>query len=355
MSLKRTWTLIKNELLHGPKGAVIAISVITPLALALLVNLAFGTIFSQRPKVGVFDEGNSRLVSVLGGNGAIAFKVYRGEGDLRTASSGGAIDMGLVLPTDFDATVQAGTVKLKAYLWGESLAKSRAVIAAVLADSVHEVAGTAVPVTIETVPLGEAGLPWTDRLLPVVALMGVFFGGLMLPAASLINEKQRHTLEALNVTPATLGDIFSAKGVIGAVLAVVMGVLTMALSGGFGGSPWGMVLVLALGAVMAVEIGLVCGALVRDMNTLFALWKFGGILLFGPAIVYMFPQIPQWIGYFFPTFYVIRPTVDMAVSGKSFAAELLYVGILAGLVVLGALVVAGVIRRLSAQALRLNA
>jgi len=263
--------------------------------------------------------------------------------------------MGLALPPDFDATVQAGTVKLKAYVWGESLAKSRTVTAAVLADAVHDVAGTAVPVTIDAVPVGEAGLPWTDRLLPVVALFGVFFGGLMLPATSLISEKQRHTLEALNVTPATLGDVFWAKGVIGVGLGVVTGVLTMVLSGGFSGSPWGLLLVLVMGAVMAVEIGLVCGALVRDMNTLFALWKFGGIILFGPAIVYMFPQIPQWIGYCFPTFYVIRPTVDMAVSGKSFAAELLYVGILAGLVVLGAVVVAGVVRRLSAQALRLNA
>jgi len=355
MSLSRIWTLIKSEVLHGPRGPVLAICIVTPVALALFVNLAFGTVFSQTPKLGVFDEGSSRLVSVLRANGAVTLKIYRSDADLRAAAAGGAIDMGLALPPDFDATVQAGTVKLKAYVWGESLAKSRAVVAAVLADAVHQVTGTAVPVTVQTVPLGEAGLPWTNRLLPLVALMGVFFGGLMLPATSLIVEKQRRTLQALNVTPATLADVFWAKGVVGAVLAIVMGTLTMALSGGLGGSPWGMLVVLALGAVMAVEIGLVCGALVGDLNTLFALWKFGGLLLFGPAFVYMFPQIPQWIGYLFPTFYVIRPTVDMAVSGRSFVAELLYVGVLAGLVVLGGFSLARIIRRLSTQALRLGA
>ena len=224
-----------------------------------------------------------------------------------------------------------------------------------LADAAHQVAGSSVPVNVETVALGEpGGLPWTDRLLPLVVLMAVFFGGLMIPASSLINEKQKHTLEALNVTPATLGDVFAAKGLIGAVLAAIMGVLTLAVSGGFSGDAWPQVVILLMGAIMAAEIGLMSGAMVKDMNTLFALWKFGGLLLFGPAIVYMFPQIPQWIGYLFPTFYMIKPLVDMSVSGRSFASELVYVGVLAGLVGLGALLVASIVRRLSTQALRLN-
>ena len=235
------------------------------------------------------------------------------------------------------------------------MARNRAIIPAVLADAAHRVAGSNVPVEIVTVPLGEpGGLPWTERLLPLVVLMAVFFGGLMIPASSLINEKQKRTLEALNVTPATLGDVFAAKGFIGAVLAVIMGVLSLAVSGALSGQFWAQLLVLALGAIMAVEIGLVSGAVVKDMNTLFTLWKLGGLLLFGPAIVYMFPNIPEWIGYLFPTFYVIKPMVDMSVSGRSFAGELLYLVVLVGLVVLGFLLVANVVRRLSRQALRLN-
>jgi ABC-2 type transport system permease protein len=206
------------------------------------------------------------------------------------------------------------------------------------------------------VPLGDASsLPWSDRLLPLTVLMAVFFGGMMLPASSLINEKQRRTLEALNVTPATIGDIFTAKGVIGAVLATVMGIITLAISSSFSGSPLALVLVLGLGAVLAVEIGLVAGAFIRDMNTLFALWKFGGILLFGPAVVFMFPQIPSWVGYIFPTYYVIRPVVDLSVSGLGFGAVLLYVGILVAIIIIMALALVNIVNRLSTQALRLGA
>jgi len=36
--------------------------------------------------------------------------------------------------------------------------------------------------------------------MPLTVMMAVFFGGLMIPAASLIDEKQKRTLQALTVT-----------------------------------------------------------------------------------------------------------------------------------------------------------
>ena len=170
----------------------------------------------------------------------------------------------------------------------------------------------------------------------------------------IISQPAGRTLEALNVTPATVTDIFTAKGIIGAVLAIIMGILTLAISTSFGASPVLLVIVLGMGAIMAAEIGLLVGAYVRDMNTLFAFWKFGGILLFGPAIIFMFPQIPSWIGYIFPTYYVIRPVMDISVSGLGFGSVSLYVGILIAIIVIMAMVVMSIVRRLSTQALRLN-
>jgi ABC-2 type transport system permease protein len=69
----------------------------------------------------------------------------------------------------------------------------------------------------------------------------------------------------------------------------------------------------------------------------------------------MFPQVPSWIGYFFPTYYVIRPVVDLSITGAGFGDVALYIGVLFALVLLGGVLVASVVRRLSTQALRLNA
>jgi len=355
MSLKRIWTLIKTEVFHGPKDVVLVMAVVLPVLLSLFVNLAFGDIFTDRAKLGIYDEDSSPLTEKLNSAGSVSVKTYRNETDLRAAVNNGTLDMGIVLPADFDTELTAGTIKLKAYVWGESLAKNRAVIPLALNDAVHELTGAELPVNIESVALGDkASLPWNDRLLPLTVLMAVFFGGMMLPASSLIHEKQRHTLEALNVTPTTVSDIFAAKGAIGAVLATIMGVLTLAISTSFGGSPLALVLVLALGAVLAAEIGLLAGAFIRDINTLFAFWKFGWLLLFGPAIVFMFPQIPSWVGYIFPTFYVIKPITDLSVLGLDFGSVALYVGILIAIVIVMGLAVMNIVRRLSSQALRLN-
>ena len=355
MSIKRKWTLIKNEILHGPKDIVLVMAIVLPVLLAFFVNLAFGNIFSDRAKLGIFDMGDSLVTQVLKGNESIILKIYDNEADLRAATSGGSVDVGIILPAGFDSDITAGDIELTAYVWGESLAKNRWIIPVVLTDAVREVKGSVLPVNIETIPLGnETGLPWNDRLLPLVILMAVFFGGLMIPASSLINEKNKHTLEALNVSPATVGDIFTAKGFIGVVLAVFMGILTLVISGGFNSAfPW-LILVLAMGAIMAAEIGLLVGAYVNSMNTLFAFWKFGGLLLFGPAFIFMFPQIPQWIGYIFPTYYVIRPVVDLTVNGSGFNSVVLYLIILAAVIVVLGWVVSTVIMRLSTRALRLN-
>jgi ABC-2 type transport system permease protein len=355
MNIKRIGILVKNEVFHGSRGAILVMAVVMPILLALFVNLAFGNIFTDRAKLGIYDESNSQLAAILSSSGSISLKAYQNEGALKAAAASGAIDMGIVLPDNFDAALSAGTVRLKAYVWGESLAKNRAIIPVALADALHEITGATLPVNIETVALGdESSIPWSDRLLPLTVLMAIFFGGMMIPASSLIKDKQRRTLEALNVTPATVTDIFTAKGILGAVLATVMGLLTLAISTSFGGSPVLLTAVLGLGAILAAEIGLLVGAYVKDMNTLFAFWKFGGILLFGPAIIFMFPQIPSWIGYIFPTFYVVKPVMDISVSGLGFGSVSLYVAILIAIVVVMAVAVMSIVRRLSTKALRLN-
>jgi ABC-2 type transport system permease protein len=149
--------------------------------------------------------------------------------------------------------------------------------------------------------------------------MGVFFSGLMLPSTSLIEEKQKKTFEAMVITPASISDIFIAKATMGIVLSVFMGIAILLLNQAFGASSLLLVGVLFLGAIMAVELGLICGALIKDITTLFTIWKSGGILLFGPGIVYMFPQIPEWIGNIFPTYYALQPVVEISMRSGTWS------------------------------------
>jgi ABC-2 type transport system permease protein len=215
-----------------------------------------------------------------------------------------------------------------------------------MANLMRELAGQESPVEIETITLGdEVSIPWSDRLLPLVVLMAVFLGGVFLPATSVIEEKEKKTLEALVVTPVSVGEFFTAKGVFGFVLSLLMGVVILLINQVFGTEPALLVMVLALGAIMAAELGLLCGALLRDVTTLFAVWKTAGILIFGPAFIYMIPQIPQWVGRIFPTYYLLQPVIEISQFGGGWADVATNVFILAGLDLLLAAVIMLVLKR----------
>jgi ABC-2 type transport system permease protein len=97
---------------------------------------------------------------------------------------------------------------------------------------------------------------------------------------------------------------------------------------------------------MAAEVGLILGSLVKDMSSLFAVWKFGGILLFGPALIYLFPEIPQWIGQVFPTYYLVEPVVRISQQGGGWSDIAAHVFIMVGLDVVLVAVVALAVKKM---------
>ena len=353
MSVRRVAVLLRRELLQGPKSFIFLWSVVLPIVMSLVLSLAFGTLFSDKPRVGITDQDNSELVALARESQSIVVKEYGSADDLEQAVKTGAVDFGVVLPEDFDSSVKAGQhVEVTAYVWSESLAKHRIIAQVTLLDLIRELSGREAPVDITMNTLGdEASIPWSDRLLPLMVLMAVFIGGMFLPATSLVTEKQKQTLEALTVTPTTLREVFLAKGILGFITSLTMGMIILVLNQAFGGQPGLLVLMLALGAVMAAELGLILGSLVKDMSSLFAVWKFGGILLFGPALIYLFPEIPQWIGQVFPTYYLVEPVVRISQQGGGWSDIAAHVFVLVGLdVVLVAIVALAVKKMRSAMA-----
>ena len=341
MSLKRVRILLGKEFLHGPRNYIFIFSVVAPIVISLFFSLIFGTLFSEKPKLGVVDEGNSQLVPLALELDSVVTKEYATVSEMKPAVENGAVDVGIVLPPGFDSSViQGERIEITAYVWGESLAKNRTIIGVTVADLARELTGQEAPVEMEAITLGDGeSIPWNDRLLPFVVLMAVFLGGLMLPATSVVNEKEKNTLEALVITPTSVGDVFLAKGILGLIISLFMGILILVLNQAFGAEPALLTMVLALGAVMAVELGMILGAFVRDFTTLFAIWKFGGLVLFAPVFVYLFPQIPGWVGRIFPTYYIIQPIVEISQQGGSWPDIAVNVFVLIGLdIVLVALV-----------------
>jgi ABC-2 type transport system permease protein len=321
MNPRRVAVLFGKEVLHGPKNFVFIFALVVPLVLSLVMSLLFGTLFSGRPRLGIADEGHSQLPRLAAGLDSLILKQYATATELRQAVERGAVDLGIALPPGFDERLQQGDpAGLAAYIWGQSLLKNRAVLGTTFVVLVRQIAGQETPVEIVPETLGDAdSTPWEQRLLPLVVLMAVVLGGSMVPATSLVNEKQKRTLGAVVVTPASLADVFFAKVLVGAILGLLTGTLTLAINRAWGAQPALLLLVLALGAILAAVFGILLGAFVKDVNSLFATLKAIGILLYAPAFLYLFPEIPEWIGRIFPTYYLIAPVVEITQRGGTWA------------------------------------
>jgi len=317
VSVRRVGILFLREIIQGPKNFIFIWAIVAPVVISLIVSLISGSLFSGKPHLGIVDLGESRLVTMAAELDSLSVSLYDTEDDMLSAIENGRLDMGIVLPEGFDSAIAQGSgAEIKAYIAGGSLAKNRVILGVTIADLVRELAGQESPVDIDVTALGdEESLPWSDRLLPLVVLMAIYLGGLFLPATSVISEKERKTMQALLVTPTTAADLFVAKGLAGVILSLVMGVVILLLNQVFGTEPVFLMLAMGLGAVMAAEVGLLCGFYFKDVTSLFAVWKVAGALLFVPALVYMFPQIPQWVARVFPTYYLVQPVVELTLEG----------------------------------------
>ena len=351
MNLRRVGILLYREFVQGPKNFIFLFSVVIPLVLSFVLSLLFGTLFAGKPRLGINDAGDSQFTRSAEAMEAFIVREYASEAELKEAAQMGAVDIGIVLPADFDVRVAGGqATRMLAYIWGESLVKDRVMLVVAMTAWVRAIAGHESPVEIVTTVLGNtSSLPWEDRLLPFVVMMSIMFGGMMLPASSLVAEKQKRTLSALAVTPTTMNEIYVSKGLMAVVVSTVMGLVILALNRALGSSMGLLVGVLILGAILAAEFGVLLGILLKDINSLFATVKSMGIVLYAPALVYMFPEIPQWIGRVFPTYYVIQPVIEISQHGAGLSEIAWQLGILLVLIVVMGVIVALLTKRLRSQ------
>ncbi|CAG0927408.1 putative multidrug ABC transporter permease YbhR [Thermoflexales bacterium] len=335
MNINRIFTLVKKEFLFGSKNFIFIMAVVMPVVLTLVISLLVGTLFSGKPRLGIVDQGHSQLTAKLDQLDYLTTELYPSAELLHTEVERGALDMGLVLPADFDRRLQAeAETGMDLLIWGESLLKHRTILAVSLVRQIIDVAGREIPVNTALVLLGEeANILWDVRLFPFVVIITILLGGMMVPATSLVEEKVKRTYRALLITPASLRDILTAKGLTGVILALFEGLLILSINRAFGSQPATLIAVMIISGIFAAATGIILGVLVKDISTLFTVIKSLGIFLYAPAFVFMFPEIPQWIAQIFPTYYLLNPIIELTMNNATWADIATDVYILIGLTI----------------------
>ncbi len=324
MNLRQAGNVLAKDLRLGPRSPVFLWVLALPIVFTFLITAVFGDLFAPPARLAVVDEGSSRITAALQQVDGIEVTVLDDSDAMTAAVEAHDYDAGLLLPAGTDEALASGQqTELELLVSGQSLASTRLVIGVTTLDELRAVAGSSPPVEVVVTTVGDQGwVPVEDRLLPFIVMYAVVIAGLFLPASSMVEERERRTLDALLITPVRMSEVLVGKGALGVILAVMMGWVTLALNGAFGSQPLAMTLFLLLGGVMMAELGLVVGSWAKDSNTLFTTVKGGALLVVAPVLFTLFPGLPQWIAQLFPTYYFLQPIYDMAVTGTTFSDHL---------------------------------
>jgi len=351
MNTRTVFSIVRKDLSTGPRAMLLVWVIVFPLAITLVIRLIFGGLVNPEPKLGIVDQGSSAITTQAALIETIDVSLFDTVEDLKSSVESNDIDAGLILQAGFDNMVKSGeSPKLQFYISGESLSSDRIILSVTTVDLIRDVAGQPAPIIVKTEIIGDGPtVPLIDRIIPMLVLLAVALSAVFLPAASIVQERESRTLTAVLITPAVVGEFMLAKGIVAFFLSFISGVFTAVLNLGFGDQFFSNLVIIFVAAFMCVPIGLGLGAAVKNMSSMFAIWKSGSIILFAPAILMLFPSVPRWIAMLFPTYYFLGPLYDLNIEAVGLNGVILELAI--GLVfgVLLAVIARGISGKMEAK------
>jgi ABC-2 type transport system permease protein len=299
MNRRHVITIARKDIVLTTRESFFLFLIVFPLLATIVLNATLGSIGGTTPSLAYYGDGD--VLMLLEESQSVDVTGFSSLEELESAVREGRRDGGLVLD---------GAPRL--LLSGSSQLNERATLLATASQAIKESQGLPDAVDIERIVLPAEGYTLKTRIIPVLLIIAAVVGGLII-SASLIEEREQKTLDALLVSPATAGEVILSKSLFGMFLGLVLGVLILLLNNSLTSA---LVLVsLVLGVGFTVGLGLMAGVVMDNITDLIARMKLFNIFLQFPALVILFPQIPQWVAKLFPTYYFVNPILEITQRG----------------------------------------
>ncbi len=319
-SLNRILAIIKKGFKLGPKNPVFLIALAVPLIYTLIMQVLFGGFWKTKPVIVVYDKSGQEVVRELKKSDAIKTIEAKEVSEVKDIVEEKKADVGIVFPKNLAEKLKGkDKMSLKFLINGESLAKDRNIAGITVLNTLREFAPEGPQVDFKQVNIGnEKALTLLELFLPFIVIVTVLINAFFLPAAFVIQEKERKTLASILVSPSSYVEVLVAFGFMGVVLAIFMGMVMLLVNFGLN-QPFMLLIPIFLGSLLMAEWGLVAGIMFKDTNALFANVKMMGIIFYAPAILLMFENVPKWIAKLFPTYYIANPVFRISIYNEGWA------------------------------------
>ncbi len=259
--------------------------------------------------LGVYAPGLEGIFDQIGASDeALQISTYNDTNILKSDVENGDVMAGIVLPADFVQILLKGQ-KPQVDLYFPSIVpeEAREPVQALFEELSFMVTGQVLPVSLNTEVIGEdlAGkqLPFRDQAKPMWITL-VLLVELIALSYLIIEEKQTGTIHAILVTPTTTTEIFTAKTIVGTVLASVEAILIITRMGSIGTGTAALVLNVFLGAVLVTGFAFLVATPARDLKSSFSWIMLPYIILMVPPMTVIYPAAASWVVKVLPSFYL---------------------------------------------------
>ena len=139
MKLKNMFTLLKKEFKSSSKSFIFIWYFIAPVVISVIISLLMGGLFVSVPKLGVYAETETEFLELIKERRSVKVREFESIEALKSATMDGIVDVGIVIPEGFDESLKSGEkVELISFIFGESYAKDRAIIAVTIGEVLRD-------------------------------------------------------------------------------------------------------------------------------------------------------------------------------------------------------------------------
>ncbi len=279
----------------------------------------------DQPKAVVYDPGRSQVVRSLAAKDQYVLVIVDSQEDMENrVSDSPETWLGIILPEDFDQDAGSGElIQLPGYsvYWADPGVTAER--AAYFEDLLGQASWRTVRIDLA---LGGVLYPETDSvgwssMLALVFTITILVMGVVLAPHLLVEEKERHTIDVLLVSPASYSQVIAGKALVGTFYCMAAAVVVMAFDARYI-VHWGVLfLAVLLGAIFAVSIGLHFGVYFDSGSTV-NMWA--GMSL-SALIIMAFLQFfanSEWLPFIQATLRYIPSTVLVRLVHLSMAGDI---------------------------------
>lgn len=259
--------VMRKELEDLVRNRTLLVSLFAPVLLAaLFVQVMERAQATPVARIVLLQGTDERIHALLSLTGAFEVSDVDSAEIARERVENGSVDAALLLPSDLDARLQRGlTPSVTLVVRRDASPRTVSAIAA-LTELMRVRAGQQCPVALSVEPVGQhderraARGQWLVGFVVFELLLG--FG---IVATSLVEERERGTMQAIRVTGASPGAVLAGKGLVIWGLCLVAALAMVGLSGLLRPPLSGLIAVMCAGCGFSVALGLWAGALFPNL------------------------------------------------------------------------------------------